>query len=95
MTTHNPFPAADKNPWPNLFTKDQYRRLVANGEKAQEVWDFQPKPVVKLFTPDGAATWLLTDIRPDDLDIAFGLCDLGMGEPECGSVSLRELSALR
>ena len=95
MSTVTPFPQADKNPWPNLFTKDQYRRLISNGEKAQEVWDFQPKPVVKLFTPDGAATWLLADILPADPDIAFGLCDLGMGEPECGSVSLRELSTLR
>ena len=95
MTSHNPFPAADQNPRPNLFTKDQYRRLVANGEKVQEFPYFEPRPVVKLFTPDGAATWLLTDILPDDPDIAFGLCDLGMGEPECGSVSLTELSALR
>ena len=92
---HHPFPAADKNPWPNLFTKAQYRRLVANGEKLQEFPHFESTPVVKLFTPDGAATWLLCDISPRDLDIAFGLCDLGYGEPECGRVSLRELSALR
>ncbi|TIW22757.1 MAG: DUF2958 domain-containing protein, partial [Mesorhizobium sp.] len=30
-----------------------------------------------------------------DLDIAFGLCDLGLGCPEIGNVSLSELSALR
>ena len=95
MTTYTPFPPADQNPWPNLFTKNQYRRLISNGEKAQEVWDFQPKPVVKLFTPDGSATWLLSMIESTNPDIAFGLCDLGMGEPECGSVSLTELSTLR
>ena len=67
-----------QNPWPNLFTADQYRRLIANGEKAQETWDFQPMPVVKLFTPDANATWLLTEIYPGDTDIAFGLCDLGV-----------------
>ncbi|TIV37049.1 MAG: DUF2958 domain-containing protein [Mesorhizobium sp.] len=52
-------------------------------------------PVVKLFTPDAGATWLLTEIDPDDRDIAFGLCDLGLGCPEIGSVSLSELSSLR
>ena len=30
-----------------------------------------------------------------DPDIAFGLCDLGMGCPELGSVSLSEITALR
>lgn len=29
-------PTAPKNPYPNLFTDDQYQRLLANGEKAQE-----------------------------------------------------------
>jgi hypothetical protein len=54
--------------------------------------DFQP--VVKLFTPDGNATWLLTELNPD-IDLAFGLCDLGLGEPELGYVSLLELAAVR
>ena len=52
-------------------------------------------PAVKLFTPDAACTWLLTEIDPDDPDIAFGLCDLGMGTPEIGSVSLSELASIR
>jgi Protein of unknown function (DUF2958) len=95
MTTLKPFPPADQNPRPNLFTNDQYRRLVANGEKQSEFPDFDPKPVVKLFTPDGSATWLLAMIETTDLDIAFGLCDMGFGDPELGSVDLRELSALR
>ena len=64
-------------------------------EKLNEFPHFDPKPVVKLFTPDGAATWLLTDIRPGRREIAFGLCDMGFGEPELGSVDLHELSALR
>lgn len=38
---------------------------------------------------------MLSDIYPGDLDIAFGLCDLGLGAPEAGDVSLAELSALR
>lgn len=52
-------------------------------------------PVVKLFTPDGGATWLLSEIEPDDPDIAFGLCDLGLGYPELGSVRLSVLAAHR
>lgn len=51
-------------------------------------------PVVKLFTPDAGATWLLIDIDPDDPDIAFGLCDLGLGCPELGNVSLTELASV-
>ena len=41
-------------------------------------------PVVKLFTPDVNATWLLTELDPEDPDISFGLCDLGVGCPELG-----------
>jgi hypothetical protein len=52
-------------------------------------------PVLKLFTPDAGFTWLLTEIDPENPDIAFGLCDLGMGCPELGSVSLAEIEALR
>jgi hypothetical protein len=52
-------------------------------------------PVVKLFTPDAGCTWLLTANDPDDEDIAFRLCDLGVGYPELGTVSLSELAALR
>lgn len=52
-------------------------------------------PVVKLFTPDAQATWLITEVDPDDPDRLFGLCDLGLGFPELGYVSLVELSKLR
>ena len=50
---------------------------------------------MKLFDPCGAGTWLLTEIEPDDPDIAWGLCDLGMGFPEFGTVSLGELAAVK
>ena len=51
--------------------------------------------MVKLFTPDAGATWLLTEIDPDDHDHAFGLCDLGLGYPELGWVSLAEIATVR
>ena len=41
-------------------------------------------PVVKLFTPDAGCTWPLPELDPEDPDIAFGLCDLGIGCPELG-----------
>ena len=49
--------------------------------------------MVKLFTPNAGATWLLTEL--DSEGIAFGLCDLGQGFPELGYVSLAELEGLR
>jgi hypothetical protein len=81
-----------------LFTQKQTQQLLANCQ-AQIVRmdlgepDIDFKPVVKLFTPDAQCTWLLTELGNDD--IAFGLCDLGMGSPEIGFVSMREIRELR
>jgi hypothetical protein len=71
--------------------------LLANGrlQRDAEGQSVDFVPVVKVFAPDGAATWLLTEIDPDNTDIAFGLCDLGLGCPELGYVSLTELGAVR
>ena len=52
-------------------------------------------PIVKLFTPDGAATWLISETDPDDADRLYGLCDLGLGFPELGYVSLAEIVSVR
>ena len=83
------------NPRPQLFTDGQYLQLLTNGQKSSQLPDFQPMPVVKLFTPDGAATWLLSEIYPDDPSTAYGLCDLGMGHPEFGDINLPEIASLR
>jgi len=53
-----------------------------------------PAPVVKLFNPLGAATWLATELGTDG-DTLFGLADLGFGCPELGYFSLSEIAALR
>jgi len=83
-----------------LLTETIRKQLLRNGvirlaleEKGEAEADFIP--VVKLFTPDAGCTWLLTEIDPEDQDIAFGLCDLGMGFPELGNVSLSELESVR
>lgn len=78
-----------------LLTAALRRQLLQNGQKSLSQLDFDPVPVVKLFTPDASATWLLTEISPDNPDLAFGLCDLGLGSPELGYVSLTELASLR
>ncbi len=81
-----------------FFTKTQHEQLLANCQaqivrmdNGQPNIDF--KPVVKLFTPDAQCAWLLTELGLDD--IAFGLCDLGLGCPELGYVSMTELRELR
>lgn len=82
-----------------LLTKAQYEKLLENGRKQAKVrgttkeHDFYP--VVKLFHPYGAGTWLLTEIDPEAPDIAFGIADLGVSCPEAGTVSLSELESLK
>tara|TARA_R110002072_G_scaffold91307_2_gene203709 strand:+ start:65 stop:409 length:345 start_codon:yes stop_codon:yes gene_type:complete len=78
-----------------LITKAQRDRMLANGNRKEDDCQFDPEPVVKLFTPDANATWLLAELDPDDPDLAFGLCDLGLGCPELGSVRISEIEAVR
>ena len=73
-----------------LLTTELRDRLLANGRDR----DADHVPLVKLFNPVGAATWLVTELD-DDGDCLFGLADLGFGCPELGSFSLSELQALR
>lgn len=79
-----------------LFTKAQRDQLLANGRaSAESNGGIDHQPVVKLFNPCGAATWLISEIDPSDPDIAFGLCDLGFGTPEMGSVSISEIESVK
>lgn len=68
-----------------LITKEIEKKLSKNKG------DGQDKPYLKLFSPAGGATWLITQ---KDGDLLFGLCDLGQGCPEVGYVSLKELEAI-
>jgi len=82
-----------------ILTQEIRTKLIENGKKQEAVRGTEDeidfKPVVKLFTPDANCTWLLTELDPVESDIAFGLCDLGLGFPELGSVSITELSQVR
>ena len=70
-----------------LITEEIKTKLASNKGDANV-----DKPYLKLFSPTGSATWLITEIV--DEDTLFGLCDLGMGFPELGYVSLQELESV-
>ena len=75
-----------------LFTEEQRTKLLANGTRRGA----DHKPVVKLFNPCGAGTWLLSELDPEFPDeCGFGLADLGFGTPELGSIGLLELTEYR
>jgi len=74
-----------------LYTQPQYEQLIKNGQQRGK----DHYPVIKLFMPGMRHTWLITELDPEEPDIAFGLCDLGMGFPELGYVSLEEISSVK
>jgi Protein of unknown function (DUF2958) len=79
---------------PQILIPNHLRAIMlANSARSAAGDDIDPSPVVKLFTPDANATWLLTEI--DENDVAFGLCDLGLGTPELGYVSILEILSVR
>ncbi|MRN65414.1 DUF2958 domain-containing protein [Brucella sp. 10RB9213] len=78
-----------------LITESQLAQLLANGARSAAGEDIDPCPVIKLFTPDAGSTWLITEADPADPDRLFGLCNLGLGEPELGYVSLSDIQSVR
>ena len=73
-----------------LRCNDIKRRAAMRDEKSAP----DPVPVLKLFNPIGAATWLATELYGDG-DTLFGLADLGFGCPELGVFSLSEIASVR
>jgi len=73
-----------------LRANDINRRAAGRNEKPEP----DPVPVLKLFNPVGAATWVATELY-DDGDTLFGLADLGFGCPELGVFSLSEIASVR
>ena len=80
-----------KEPVMKLITKEIRQKLIAN-------WNIEgnkdPYPVVKFFNPVGPATWLITEMKAEEPDILFGLCDLGFQCPELGYLSLSEIESI-
>ncbi|KWR88151.1 DUF2958 domain-containing protein [Cupriavidus sp. IDO] len=79
---------------PTLITAEQRAQLLANGQAYVAGYAGDPLPVVRLFTPDAHATWLLAALDPADGDTAYGLCDVGIGMPELGHVKLSDLASI-
>ena len=77
-----------------LITEDERRQLLAHGQARSAGQAIDPLPVVRLFTPDAHATWLLAALDPADGDTAQGLIDLGISMPELGTVKLSDLAAI-
>ncbi|EIU7093721.1 MULTISPECIES: DUF2958 domain-containing protein [Pseudomonadota] len=77
-----------------LVTEEQRAALLENGRRVAAGEPHDPLPVVRLFTPDAHATWLLTSLDPTDGDTAYGLIDLGISMPELGHVKLSDLASI-
>ncbi|MBC9250974.1 hypothetical protein A9179_11855 [Pseudomonas alcaligenes] len=77
-----------------LITEAEHGQLLANGRARAADQTIDPLPVVRLFTPDAHATWLLVSLDPVDEDTAYGLCDIGIGMPVLGTVKLSELASI-
>ncbi|MBV1687703.1 DUF2958 domain-containing protein [Novosphingobium sp. G106] len=83
----------------NLLTPQIAATLRTNHDAHRDAQDEgraepDPVPVLKLFNPVGAATWIATELAEDG-DTLFGLADLGFGCPELGYFSLREIAEVR
>ncbi|TSD59044.1 DUF2958 domain-containing protein [Variovorax sp. KBS0712] len=77
-----------------FMTEDQRKEMLANGVARVRGEAVDPYPVVKLYTPDAGACWVLTALDADG-DVAYGLIDIGTGFPELGLVSLRMLASIK
>src|SRR5574337_537977 len=77
-----------------LITDEERAQLLAHGQARAAGRTIDPLPVVRLFTPDAHATWLLATLDPADGDTAYGLIDLGISMPELGTVKLSDLASI-
>ena len=81
-----------------LLTKALTEKLAKNGRDFEATRGTEHEldlvPVVRFFNPCGNASWIITQDDPQNPDWLFGLCDLGMGFAELGTVSLEELASV-
>ena len=77
-----------------LITEDERAQLLAYGRARAAGQPIDPLPVVRLFTPDAHATWLLAALDPADGDTAWGVVDLGISMPELGEIRLSVLASI-
>ncbi|UCV00975.1 DUF2958 domain-containing protein [Acidovorax radicis] len=77
-----------------LITEDERSQLLEHGLARATGQAVDPLPVVRLFTPDAHAIWLLVALDPADGNTAYGLIDLGISMPELGEVKLSDLASI-
>ena len=77
------------------FTAPQLKKLTENA-LVGEITGKSSAPVVKFFCPWGAGTWLISEAKKEGNDyILYGLCDIGHGCAEIGSLMLSDLQNMR
>lgn len=75
-----------------LVTAKLREKLLRNGARPGA----DPIPVLKLFDPEGAGTWLIAEMNPEAPDRLFGLVQPSLATPpEVGVVSLAEMQHYR
>ncbi|HHT9121253.1 MAG TPA: DUF2958 domain-containing protein [Candidatus Wunengus sp. YC63] len=75
-----------------LINNEVKQKLLENGKPENK--DKDHPPVVYISILGTKCHWLLSELDPEMPNIAFGLCDLGMGFPEMGYVDLNEIAEL-
>ncbi len=79
-----------------LLTKADMAQLIENGRlQAETNRAYDPHPVVMLFLPYTRQCWLLSEVRPHDHDLAYGLHDDGRGTVREGEFRISELAAFK
>ena len=76
-----------------FLTELQRTQMLTNGAARARGEAIDSFPIVKLYTLDAGAIWLLVSLDADG-DQAYGLCDAGTGFPELGTVSLSALEGV-
>jgi hypothetical protein len=77
-----------------LLTKEHFQQLLKNG-MASVPEEKDHKPVVFLFSSHGLATLLVSELLPEDEDIAFCLIDRSDGAVVSGYIALSYLEGMR
>jgi hypothetical protein len=78
-----------------LIPAELREKMIENARDVMKERGDDHPPIVKLFSIASNATWLLSELNPFEPTIAYGLCDLGIGFPELGYVSLEELESIQ
>lgn len=77
-----------------LITDDEHAQLLVNGHARTAAKDFDPVPVVKLFTPDAHATSLLAALDPSDGGHSLGTLQRWYRQARTGHDALSDLASI-